>query len=66
MKFTKMQGIGNDYVYVDCFARQVEDPAALAKAVSDRHFGLSLATESWELAARSWHPATDTCYDSQP
>jgi len=39
MKFTKMQGIGNDYVYVNCFEEKVEDPAALAKFVSDRHFG---------------------------
>ena len=29
MKFTKMQGIGNDYVYVNCFEEKVEDPAAL-------------------------------------
>ena len=40
MKFTKMQGIGNDYVYVTCFEEKVEDPAALAKFVSDRHFGI--------------------------
>jgi len=40
MRFTKMHGIGNDYVYVDCFRQQVEDPSALAKAVSDRHFGI--------------------------
>ena len=40
MRFTKMHGIGNDYVYVDCFEEQVADPAALAVAVSDRHFGV--------------------------
>ena len=40
MRFTKMHGIGNDYVYVDCFCEQVADPAALARAVSDRHFGI--------------------------
>ena len=40
MNFTKMQGIGNDYVYVDCFAEQVDDPTALARAMSDRHFGV--------------------------
>ena len=38
MKFTKMQGIGNDYVYVNCFEEKVEDPSALAIKVSDRHF----------------------------
>ncbi len=40
MKFTKMQGIGNDYVYVNCFAETVEDPSKTARFVSDRHFGI--------------------------
>jgi diaminopimelate epimerase len=40
MKFTKMQGAGNDYVYVDGFTTTIADPAALARAVSDRHFGV--------------------------
>ena len=40
MKFTKMQGIGNDYVYVNCFEEKVEDASRLAVAVSDRHFGI--------------------------
>jgi diaminopimelate epimerase len=40
MRFTKMHGIGNDYVYVDGLAHRVEDPARLAVAVSDRHFGI--------------------------
>ncbi len=40
MKFTKMQGCGNDYVYVNCFEEKVENPTELAKAVSDRHFGI--------------------------
>lgn len=40
MKFTKMHGIGNDYVYVNCFKETVEDPCAVAKFVSDRHFGI--------------------------
>ena len=40
MKFTKMQGIGNDYVYVNCFEETVQDPSAVAKFVSDRHFGI--------------------------
>lgn len=42
MKFTKMQGIGNDYVYVNCFEEKVEDPCSMAIAVSDRHFGIGL------------------------
>lgn len=40
MKFTKMQGIGNDYVYVNCFEENVKDPPAVARFISDRHFGI--------------------------
>lgn len=40
MKFTKMQGLGNDYVYVNCFEENVDNPAQLATVISDRHFGI--------------------------
>ena len=40
MKFTKMHGCGNDYVYVNCFEETVENPAAVARFVSDRHYGI--------------------------
>ncbi len=40
MKFTKMQGIGNDYIYIDCFQEQVADPEEFARRASDRHFGI--------------------------
>jgi diaminopimelate epimerase len=41
MRFTKMHGLGNDYVYVNCFAEAVPaDPAQTAIQVSDRHFGI--------------------------
>ena len=40
MKFTKMQGLGNDYVYINAFEERVEDPPALARRISDRHFGV--------------------------
>jgi diaminopimelate epimerase len=40
MKFTKMHGIGNDYVYVNGFSEPVADPAEVARKVSDRHFGI--------------------------
>lgn len=40
MRFTKMHGIGNDYVYVNGFEEKVPDPATTARAVSDRHFGI--------------------------
>ncbi len=39
-KFSKMQGIGNDYVYVNCFSETVADPNKTAELVSDRHFGI--------------------------
>ena len=40
MKFTKMHGLGNDYVYVDCIHQSVDDLPGLARRVSDRHFGV--------------------------
>ena len=40
MKFTKMHGCGNDYVYVNCFEETADDRPALARLVSDRHFGV--------------------------
>ena len=40
MKFTKMNGIGNDYVYVNCFEERVENPSELAIRVSNRNFGI--------------------------
>lgn len=40
MKFTKMHGIGNDYVYVNGFEEKVDDPAKVSEFVSDRHMGI--------------------------
>src|SRR5690242_4178450 len=41
MRFTKMHGLGNDYVYVDCFHQPPpRDAAGLSRRVSDRHFGI--------------------------
>lgn len=40
MKFTKMHGCGNDYVYVNLFEETIENPSALSVEVSDRHFGI--------------------------
>ena len=40
MKFTKMQGCGNDYVYVNCFSEKVTDPSSLAVKIADRHYGV--------------------------
>lgn len=40
MKFTKMQGLGNDYIYVNCLDQEIKNPSEVAKFVSDRHFGV--------------------------
>lgn len=40
MKFTKMQGLGNDYIYVDCMKKSIDNLSEVAKKVSDRHFGI--------------------------
>ncbi len=40
MKFIKMHGCGNDYIYIDCFEETIEDESAAAVALSDRHFGI--------------------------
>lgn len=40
MKFTKMQGCGNDYVYINGFTEKIADKPAFVRAVSDRHFGV--------------------------
>ncbi|HUT60472.1 MAG TPA: diaminopimelate epimerase [Phycisphaerae bacterium] len=62
MRFTKMQGLGNDYVYVDCRAQVVAAPGPLARAVSDRHFGvgadgliLILPTDDADVAMRMFN-----------
>ena len=40
MRFTKMQGLGKDYVYVNCFKEKIDNPPELARRISDRHFGV--------------------------
>ena len=40
MRFTKMQGLGNDYIYVNCLEESVPDPSGTARKISDRHFGV--------------------------
>ncbi|MBN2021048.1 MAG: diaminopimelate epimerase [Sedimentisphaerales bacterium] len=40
MRFTKMHGLGNDYVFVDCFSEKVANPVKIAIEISDRHFGV--------------------------
>ena len=40
LRFTKMHGCGNDYIYFNCFDQQIDQPEELAKTLSDRHFGI--------------------------
>lgn len=40
IEFTKMQGCGNDYIYINCFEREINCPESLSIALSDRHFGI--------------------------
>ncbi len=40
LRFTKMHGIGNDYIYVDAAAEPIEDPPRVARLVSLRHEGI--------------------------
>ena len=40
MKFTKMHGCGNDYIYVNCFEEKIDNPEELSRRISDRHFGI--------------------------
>lgn len=40
MKFTKMTGLGNDYIYINCLEEKVIEPSKLAQKLSNRHFGI--------------------------
>lgn len=40
LKFTKMEGLGNDYVYLNAITQKIDEPNSLAKIMSDRHFGV--------------------------
>ncbi len=40
IKFTKMEGLGNDYIYLNAISQRIENPSDLAKKMSDRHFGV--------------------------
>ena len=51
MRFTKMQGIGNDYIYVNCFEGEPQNPGAISAAMSPRHF--SVGADGLVLICRS-------------
>ena len=40
IEFTKMHGCGNDYIYINCFEREINCPESLSITLSDRHFGI--------------------------
>ena len=40
MRFTKMHGLGNDYIFLNCLEGMPEDPGALSRRLSHRHFGV--------------------------
>ena len=40
IRFTKMEGLGNDYIYVDATRYEISDPAEVSRSLSDRHFGI--------------------------
>ncbi len=63
MKFTKMHGIGNDYIFVNCLEEDVKEPEELAKKISVRHFGvgsdglvLILPSEKADFRMRIFNP----------
>ena len=47
IEFTKMEGLGNDYIYIDCISNElnVNNISELAKFVSNRHFGIGFDTK---------------------
>jgi diaminopimelate epimerase len=62
MRFTKMHGAGNDYVYVNGFEERIEAPAQVARRVSDRHFGIGadgliliLPSDQADVRMRMWN-----------
>lgn len=52
MKFTKMHGCGNDYIYVDCTREPLADPNGVALRLSDRHFGIGVGRSDFDLSLR--------------
>ena len=63
IKFTKMQGAGNDYIYINCFEETVEQPEALVTTISDRHKGIGsdglvliMPSETCDFRMRMFNP----------
>jgi len=63
MKFTKMHGAGNDYVYINCFEETIDDPVILAQRISNRNFGIGsdgliliMPSQQADLRMRMFNP----------
>ena len=63
IKFTKMQGVGNDYIYINCFEETVEQPEVLVTTISDRHKGIGsdglvliMPSETCDFRMRMFNP----------
>ena len=63
IRFTKMQGAGNDYVYINCFSEEVKQPEALVVKISDRHKGIGsdglvliMPSETCDFRMRMFNP----------
>ena len=63
MKFTKMHGTGNDYIYVNGFEEKLENPSEAAVKLSDRRFGIGSATAGTALTGAG---AACTCTGAVP
>ncbi len=62
-QFTKMEGIGNDYIYFDCLKAEMKDPSTVAQRLTDRHFGIGgdgivliLPSEEADFRMRMYNP----------
>ena len=62
MHFSKMHGCGNDYIYINCLEKELENPSELAVTLSDRHFGIGsdglvaiLPSETADFRMRMWN-----------
>lgn len=63
IRFTKMHGAGNDYIYINCMEEYIENPGKLAAKISDRHFGagsdglvLIMPSEKCDFRMRMFNP----------
>lgn len=61
MRFTKMEGCGNDYIYINGFEEEVKYPDMLAVAMSERHFGVGADGLVFDSAFGKWQTSVCGC-----